>query len=105
MAPAGGGVLSPGACDCVTFHSKRDFADVTKTLAVGKVPWIAQVGPVYSLGSLEGEGKKGTSEKQMRGRKWRLECCGCEPGKQEPSRRFLEEAGKQILPSILQHGL
>lgn len=58
VAPTGGRVLIPAACDRVTLHGKGNFADVGKTIAMATVPWITWLGPRYPQGSLEEEGKK-----------------------------------------------
>lgn len=58
LAPAGGHVPVPGACDPVTLHGKGNFADVVMTVAMGTVPRIIWLGPRYPQGSLEEEGKK-----------------------------------------------
>lgn len=39
-------VLMYGACECVTLHGKRDFADVIKDLEMGRISWIVLMGPV-----------------------------------------------------------
>lgn len=40
-------ILIPRICKCVTLYGKKDFASVTKLkeLEMGRVSWIAQVGP------------------------------------------------------------
>ena len=34
--------LTPGTCDCITFHGQRDFADMIKSLEIQRLPWNSQ---------------------------------------------------------------
>ena len=46
-----------GTHEYVTLHGKRDPANVIKDFEMERLPWIIQVGPMSSQGSLLGRGR------------------------------------------------
>ena len=63
-----------GTCVYAVLQGRRDFADVTKYVEMGRVSWVMQVGPVSSQGSLEeGSRRVRVREKEMYQQKQRSE--------------------------------
>lgn len=58
-------LLMPGACECVTSHGKRGFADVIKDLETERGSWIVWVAPCNHKSPHNREARESKSERDI----------------------------------------